>query len=97
MLFYQDLNWLISQLKRTIMPDDIEMLLSVRIKRISLFDIEKNKEDIDRILTELEEVEKHLKSLKGYATRYLKNLIKEYKEIYPRMTESTSFSNEVPA
>ena len=83
----------ISQLKRTIMPDDIEMLLSVRIKRISLFDIEKNKEDIDRILTELEEVEKHLKSLKGYATRYLKNLIKEYKEIYPRMTESTSFSN----
>ena len=50
------------------------MLLSVRIKRISLFDIEKNKEDIDRILTELEEVEKHLKSLKGYATRYLKKI-----------------------
>ena len=52
----------ISQLKRTIMPDDIEMLLSVRLKESHYF-IEKNKEDIDRT-TELEEVEKHLKALK---------------------------------
>ena len=80
------------RLKRPIVPEDIEMLLGVRIKRISLFDIEKNREEIEGILAELEEVEKHLKSLKGYATRYLKNLIKTYKDIYPRKTEATGFS-----
>jgi topoisomerase-4 subunit A len=79
------------QLKRAIVEDDIEMLLGVRIKRISLFDIEKNRKDIDDILTELEQVEKDLKALKGYATRYLKRLIKEYKDLYPRRTVSTSF------
>ena len=40
------------------------MLLGVRIKRISLFDIEKNRADIEAVLAELAEVEKHLKSLK---------------------------------
>ncbi len=79
------------QLKRPVIADDIEMLLGVRIKRISLFDIEKNRKDIDAILLNLEEVEKHLNSLKSYATRYLKNLIKTYKEIYPRKTELTGF------
>jgi topoisomerase-4 subunit A len=68
------------------------MLLGVRIKRISLFDIEKNRADIEAVLTELAEVEKHLQSLKNYATRYLKNLIKTYKNIYPRRTEATGFA-----
>jgi topoisomerase-4 subunit A len=79
------------QLKREVVDDDIEMLLGVRIKRISLFDIEKNRKDIEDILAELAQVEKDLKALKGYATRYLKRLIKEYKAEYPRRTETTSF------
>ena len=80
------------QLKRPIVDEDIEMLLGVRIKRISLFDIEKNRADIEGVLVEIAEVENHLKSLKSYATRYLKNLIKTYKDIYPRRTEATGFA-----
>ena len=67
------------------------MLLGVRIKRISLFDIEKNRKDIEEILAELEQVEKDLKGLNGYTIRYIKRLIKEYKDQYPRCTEATSF------
>ena len=88
---YKGLEPFRKQLKRKIVDEDIEMLLGVRIKRISLFDIEKNRRDIDGILDELEQVEKDLKALKGYATRYLKRLIKEYKHDYPRRTEATSF------
>jgi topoisomerase-4 subunit A len=67
------------------------MLLRVRIKRISLFDINKNRKEIEDILTELSEVEKNLGALRGYAIRYLKRLIKTYKDEYPRCSESTSF------
>ena len=88
---YKGLEPFKKQLKRKIVDEDIEMLLGVRIKRISLFDIEKNRKDIDDILAELAEVEKNLGALKGYAIRYIKRLIKEYKNQYPRCTEATCF------
>lgn len=78
-------------LRRPIVDEDIEMLLAIQIKRISLFDMSKNKEDIEKILAELAEVEKNLKSLTGYATRYLKELIKKYKNQYPRRTQLKTF------
>ena len=80
-----------SRLKRNVTRNDIEMLLGVRIKRISRLDIEKNRKDIEAILKELAEVEKHLKNLKSYAVDYLKKLIKKYKKIFPRRTKIDTF------
>ncbi|MEA3225912.1 MAG: DNA gyrase subunit A, partial [Planctomycetota bacterium] len=80
-----------AKLKRNVTRDDVEMLLGVRIKRISRFDIEKNRKDIEAILKELAEVEKSLKNLKSYAVGYLKSLIKRYKKAYPRCTKIDTF------
>ncbi|MFC1794240.1 DNA gyrase subunit A, partial [Planctomycetota bacterium] len=80
-----------SKLKRNVTRNDVEMLLGVRIKRISRFDIEKNRKDIEAILKELAEVEKNLKNLKSYAVDYLKALIKRYKKEYPRRTKIDTF------
>ena len=79
------------KLRRDVTKDDIEMLLGVRIKRISRFDINKNRKDIEDILKELAEVEKNLKNLKAYAVRYLKALIKKYQKDYPRCTQTDTF------
>lgn len=79
------------KLKRNVTRNDIEMLLGVRIKRISRFDIEKNRKDIEAILKELVEVEKNLKNLKSYVVNYLKSLIKRYKKAYPRRTKIDTF------
>lgn len=79
------------KLKRNVTRNDIEMLLGVRIKRISRFDIEKNRKDIEAILKELVEVEKNLKNLKSYVVNYLKSLIKKYKKAYPRRTKIDTF------
>ena len=89
---YKGLEPFRKQLKRPIVDEDIEMLLGVRIKRISLFDINKNRKDIEDILAELSQVEKDLKALNGYTIRYIKSLIKEYKNQYPRRTQATGFA-----
>ena len=67
------------KLVRPLADADVEMLLGVPIRRISLFDINKNREEIEGILQELAEVRKNLGSLKRYTIRYLENLIKKYK------------------
>lgn len=74
-------------LKRDVTKDDVEMLLAVRIKRISRFDINKNRKDIEDILTDLKEVEKNLKDLVNYSVKYLQALIKKYSKEYPRLTK----------
>ena len=79
------------KLKRDITRNDVEMLLGVRIKRISRFDIEKNRKDIEAILRELVKVEKNLKDLKSYAVGYLKALISKYKMAFPRRTTIDTF------
>lgn len=79
------------ELRRDVTTDDVERLLQIKIRRISLFDIKKNREDIAGILKELAEVEANLKSLKSYAIAYLKALIKQYKPQYPRLTTVATF------
>lgn len=79
------------KLKRDVTKADVEMLLGVRIKRISRFDINKNRKDIEDILKELAQVEKHLKNLKAYAVSYLRSIIRKYKQDYPRRTQTDTF------
>ena len=81
------------KLKRDISTDDIEMLLGIRIKKISRFDINKSQKDIGDVLDALKEVEANLKQLTRYSVRYLKALIKKYKDQYPRRTKVESFEH----
>ena len=60
-----------NQLTRDITMEDVEMLLSLQIKRISRFDLKKNEQDKLKIHLELKEVEQHLKKLINYAIDYL--------------------------
>jgi topoisomerase-4 subunit A len=81
------------KLRRTVTPEDVDMLLAIRIRRISLFDINRNQKEIEGILDELDSVKKNLRSLKAYVVRYLKRLIKTYAAEYPRRTAIESFEN----
>lgn len=77
-------------LRRDVTAEDVEMLLEVRIKRISLFDMSKNRKDMDDIVAALDVVEKHLGKLIPYAINYLEGLIDQYKKDYPRRTKITT-------
>ena len=49
------------QLIRDIVDADVEKLLQVRIRRISLFDINKHREEMEKTKAELDETRKNLK------------------------------------
>ncbi len=67
--------------------EDRERLLSIPIRRISRFDLDKNRDDINEALAKVEQVEKDLKSIKRFTIKYLKKLIANYGENYPRRTQ----------
>ncbi|HPE92402.1 MAG: DNA topoisomerase IV subunit A [Sphaerochaeta sp.] len=62
------------QLLKEVVLEDVERLLKIPIRRISLFDIEKNREDIDQINASLAEIERKLADLVGYALAYIAEL-----------------------
>ena len=62
------------ELVREITDEDIDHLLKIPIRRISLFDIEKNKEEIDQINDDLKQVHYDLNHLDEYSIRTLKDI-----------------------
>lgn len=66
--------------------DDREKLLQIPIRRISQFDIDKNKEEIAALEEAKADVEKNLRNVKKFTIRYLNDLIQKFGEHYPRKT-----------
>ncbi len=67
--------------------EDRDKLLQIPIRRISRFDIDKNKEEIEILDQMYRDVEKHLKNVKKYAIDHLKKLIVKFGKDYPRRTK----------
>ncbi|MBQ3289968.1 MAG: DNA topoisomerase IV subunit A [Kiritimatiellae bacterium] len=73
--------------RKVITDDDIERLLKLQIRRISQFDIDKNREEIESIRKEEAEVKDNLAHLRAFVVKYLKGLVKTYAKRYPRCTK----------
>lgn len=65
------------QLIRAVDKDDVERLLKIPIRRISLFDMEKNREEIDKINADLKQCRYNLSHLKDYAIATLTDIKKD--------------------
>ncbi len=76
-----------NEIKRDIEEEDIERLLKIPIRRISLYDINKMKKEMDEIKARLKEIRYHLKHLKEYAIATLDGFIGKAAKKMPRRTE----------
>ena len=85
------------ELIRDIVDADVERLLQVRIRRISLFDINKHREEMEKTKDDLEETRKHLKNLTKYVIGHLEALLEKYGPQYPRLTTKSARHEEVDA
>jgi len=84
------------QMARELNDADVEMLLGVRIRRISLFDINKHREEMDQIKADLDTTRGQLKNVTKYAIAHLQGLLEKYGPLYPRLTKSSRY-DEVEA
>ena len=84
------------QMVRDLIDADVERLLQVRIRRISLFDINLHREEMEKVKTELEETRKNLKNLTKFVISHLEALLTKYGAQYPRLTKSSRY-DEVDA
>ena len=64
----------VDQLVREITDEDIDHLLKIPIRRISLFDIEKNHQEIDQINADIKQVDYDLSHLDEYSIKTLNNI-----------------------
>ena len=79
-----------AELRRDVTLEDVERLLKIPIRRISQFDIDKNRDEIKNILDEEKQVKDNIEHLRAFVVKYLKRLIKDYQKKYPRCTEVAS-------
>ncbi len=66
------------ELIRDVTDEDVERLLKIPIRRISLFDINKNKDQVDAINKRLKEIARKLKNLTACAIEYLDGMLSKF-------------------
>jgi len=64
---------------RGISQDDVEHLLRIPIRRISLYDINKAKDEMEQIQARIKEINNHLKNIVAYSVSFLKGIIAKIK------------------
>ena len=68
-----------NELVHDVSDDDVDRLLKIPIRRISLFDINKNKDQVAAINARLKEIARRLKHLTDCAVEYLDSVLEEMK------------------
>lgn len=69
-----------TELIRPVVQEDVEKLLKIPIRRISLYDINKNRREVQEINRRLKEIERLLKNLPAYAVSCLTSLLEKLPE-----------------
>ncbi len=77
----------LAELDREVSDDDIEGLLKIPIRRISRYDIDKNRSEIDRAVTGIKKIKGKLRKLTETTIGYLEHLVATHGERYPRRSE----------
>ena len=78
-------------IKREVTEDDIETLLKIPIRRISLYDIKRAEKEMREIRARLREIKKHLNAIIPYSISFVEGLIERYRTQFPRLTQLGSF------
>jgi topoisomerase-4 subunit A len=74
---------------RPMVDEDVKRLLELRIRRISAYDIEKNRREVDDIVRQIKTLNSRLRNMTKTTVGYVEGLIEKYGDDFPRRTEVT--------
>lgn len=81
------------ELIRPVTEDDVDRLLKIPIRRISLYDINKNRQEVEDIKNRIKEINRLLKNLTAYAVSVLDDILAMLpEELTARKTKIARFS-----
>ncbi|POR01628.1 DNA topoisomerase IV [Alkalispirochaeta sphaeroplastigenens] len=80
-----------AELVRDVTDEDIERLLKIPIRRISRYDIERNRQEVQAIRERLEEIRESLKDLVACALAFLEGVLEAHGKAFPRLTTLQEF------
>ncbi len=75
------------RLRREITDDDISKLLQIPIRRISLFDINKNEQELQKIESDIADTRDKLAHIVRESIAFIRHLLEKYGDLYPRHTQ----------
>jgi len=81
----------LKELEREVSDDDIDRLLKIPIRRISQYDIDKNRSEIELAIKGIKQINGKLRKLTETTIDYLEHLIATYGGRYPRRSEIGAF------
>jgi topoisomerase-4 subunit A len=81
----------LSELDREVSDDDVERLLKIPIRRISQYDIDKNRRDISDTLKAIKTTRGKLRRLTETTIEWLEEILAKYGDRWPRRSEITPF------
>ena len=76
-----------AEIKAEVSDEDIEALLKIPIRRISLYDINRAKKEMQEIRSRLREIKGHLDHIIPYTITFVQGLIDKYRDQFPRRSE----------
>jgi len=89
----QSLKPFTEAIKLEVTEEDIDKLLSLKIRRISRFDIDSHKEEMGIIRKKMKKAKSNLRNIVPFAIDYLEKLLEKYGKNYPRLTSIEDFSD----
>ena len=92
---FKGLKPYIKNLYRDVTDEDVIKLTEIKIKRISKYDLEKEKEKVKQIELAIQSTERNLENIIDYTIDYFKDLKKKYGTERKRKTEDKLFDNIV--
>ncbi|MCG6947670.1 MAG: DNA topoisomerase IV subunit A [Acidobacteria bacterium] len=81
----------LEELEREVTDEDIDGLLKIQIRRISRYDIDRNRKDLKTTVKAIKGVRAKLRKLTPTTIVYLEHLLETYGELYPRQSEIGTF------
>lgn len=79
------------EIKREVTAEDVERLLKIPIRRISLYDIERAKAEMERLKGKVKEAKRHLANLTEYGIGFLRSVADKLRPAWARKTKIASF------